>query len=74
MYMCMYYLNPVSYSSTLLICTSSCMYKTRGNSLCCARHTYNLKCEMLKRNNIAPIWSCNPNFQELLPFPVNTKL
>jgi len=29
---------------------------------------------MLERNNIAPIWSCNTNFQELLPFPVNTTL
>jgi len=29
---------------------------------------------MLERNNIAPVWSCNPNFHKLLPFPVNTTL
>ena len=66
----MYYLNPLSFSDTLLIFTSSCMYKTRGNSLYCA----SLKYEMLERHNITPIWSCNPNFQELLPFPVNMTL
>ena len=46
MYSCMYYLNLLSLSGTLLICTSVCMYKTCGNSLEYARHTIlNVRCQ-----------------------------